>query len=194
MAAFPSLDSIDIITPLGSEIEFRTLISQFENGKETRKSKSIYPKRNLQLSYQYLSDTNARTLWQFYLSRQGPYEAFNFFFVYLDTYVDEYVGEGDGTTTVFNLPSMQAASYVLYKNSVVQNAGGVDYTFASEGGADGADKVIMIAAPSDGDILTFDFTGYLKVRSRFREDVQSFEVFFRLLTSIGMNLKGLLNV
>lgn len=184
MAAYPSLDTIDIMTPLKVELEFRTLVSQFESGVETRKAKRTHPRRNLRVSYTYLSKTNANTLWQFYLSRQGAYEAFNFFFVYSDTYEGEYVGEGDGSTTVFNLPSKSASSYTLYKDGVEQDGGGVDYTFASGGGADGADKVTMVAAPSDGEVLTWDFTGYLKVRCRFLEDMLPFEVFFRLLTSM----------
>jgi uncharacterized protein (TIGR02217 family) len=194
MTAFPSLDSISIISPLGLGMEFKTLISKFDNGSEVRKAKWTYGRRNLRVGYQYKDLDDARTLWQFYQARKGSYQAFNFFLAHSDTYTGEYVGEGDGSTTVFNLPSKSASSYTLYKNGAAQSAGGVDYTFAAQGGTDNADKITMTAAPDDGDILTFDFTGYLKIRCRFAEDIQDFDVFFRMLTHMDIKMKGLLNV
>jgi len=194
MAAFPALSSVPMGEPYSEEIQFKTLISQFDDlGAELRKQKWIYPKRVINLVYDKVTKAQGRTLWAFYIARQGQYNAFVFFTEYTDTYVGEYVGTGDGSTTVFNLPSKQASSYTLYKDAVSQTGGGVDYTFASEGGTDGADKITYVAAPADGARLTFDFTGYLKIRCRFAEEIMSFQIFYNRLFSSGLKLQGLLN-
>lgn len=194
MAAFPSLTSVLYISPFSEQIQFKTLVSRFDElGEEKRKQKWLYPRRHVSIGYKWLSLADGSTLWQFYLDRKGAFEAFNLFYSRSDTYEGEYVGTGDGSTTVFNLPAKSATGFVLYKNGVEQSAGGVDYTFGSGSGADGADKVTFVAAPSDGDRIICDFTGILKVRSRFAQDIQDFDTFYLLLIHMSIRLKGLLN-
>ena len=65
--------------------------------------------------------------------------------------------------------------------------------FGSEGGTDGADKITCNTAPPVGSRLTFSFTGRLKVRAKFAEDMFSFETFYDRLANAGIKLKGLLN-
>ena len=193
MAAFPDISSVPAINPLATGIQYKTLISRFDDlGTEQRKQKWLYPRRVVTLKYKALSKSEARTLWQFYLERKGSYEAFNWFHPFSDTYEGEYVGTGDGSTTVFNLPSKQASSYTLYVDGVAQTED-TNYTFTSQGGADGADKIEFTAAPSSGQRITWDFTGYLKVRCRFAEDFFSFETFYDTLVNTGVKLQGLLN-
>ncbi|MBW2024369.1 MAG: DUF2460 domain-containing protein [Deltaproteobacteria bacterium] len=191
MAKFP--DTISAVYPLIEEIAFKTLISNFDNlGEEQRKRKWLYPRRIITLRFNGLSQSDIRTLWQFYLDRSGSYEAFNWFHPYSNTYEGEYVGTGDGSTTVFNLPSKSATSRTLYIDGVSQTEG-TNWTFTSEGGADGADKCEFTTAPNSGQRITFDFSGYLKVRCRFAEDIMSFENFVTTLYRTGLKLQGLLN-
>jgi len=194
MAKFPELSSISYTNPEAVGIRFKTLISNFDDlGEEQRKQKWLYPKRTVPLTYRRKSKADARTLWQFYLSRKGAYEAFNFFLNQANTYQGEYVGTGDGSTTVFNLPAKNSSDYTVYKNGVAQEGGGTDYTFAAGAGTDGADKITFVAAPASGDRITYDFTGNLKIRCRFAEDYQDYETFYGRLVNMGIELEGLLN-
>ena len=193
MSAFPSLASVPYINPLRHTIEWKTIISQYDDlGAEQRKQKWLYPRRNLKLTYAYLTFTEVSTLWEFYLARKGSYEAFNFFFPFSETYVGEYVGTGDGSTVIFNLPAKTSTHYKVYIDSVAQTES-TNYTFGSGTGADGEDKVKFTAAPTDGARITYDFTGYLKVRCRFEDDKMDMETFYARLTGTGLKLKGLLN-
>ena len=195
MAAYPDIvSSVPAHDPLKQSLVFKTMISNFDDlGEETRKRKWLYPKRNLELTYQNITKAQGQTLWLFYKARSGAYEAFNFFYAFSASYTDEYVGTGNGSTLIFNLPSKGASSYTLKVDGATQTAGGVDYTFASEGGTDGADKATFVVAPATGKRITWDFTGYLKVRARFAEDNLDWDTFYDRLVTSGLELKGLLN-
>jgi hypothetical protein len=194
MALYPATSSVAYAEPLTEGIQWKTLATQFDDlGVEQRKQKWLYPKRIITLHYRFITKAEARTLWAFYIARKGSYEAFSFFYPVSNTYTTEYVGTGDGTTLVFNLPCKTASSYTLYVDGVAQTAGGTDYTFGALGGADGADKATFVAAPADGARITFSFTGYLKVRARFAEDNMDFETFYDRLINSELKLQGLLN-
>jgi hypothetical protein len=198
MAKYPEFDSVGMINPVTVEIEHKTLLSRFEGlGKEKRRKKWLYPRRNLTFRYRLLQKADGETLWEFYIARGGTYEAFSCFVPEpkqtYRTYTGEYVGTGDGSTTIFNLPAKTSSSYTVYVDGNSQTGGGVDYTFSAGGGPDGEDKITFTAAPNDGVRITYDFTGVLKVRSRFAEDMQGFDFFFDRLVTTGIKLKGLLN-
>lgn len=196
MAEFPSYSSIPYNNPIASKVQFKTIKSNFDNlGEEKRRRKWLYTKRYITLPYEYITKANAATIWQFYLDRSGSYEAFNLFLEHdvITDHVDEYVGTGDGTTTVWNLPSKDGSTRTVYLNGSSQSASGVDYTYSAQGGADSADKITFVAAPSSGDRITYDFSGVLKIHCRFAEDYLSFENFHNTLINIGIQLQGLLN-
>jgi len=65
--------------------------------------------------------------------------------------------------------------------------------YTVNGGEDGADLISFATAPDDGARITMDFTGYLKVRCRFAEDMLDFQTFYARLVSAGVKLQGLLN-
>ncbi len=194
MAIFPSLDTISIISPLSLSIETKTLISFYSGaGRETRKQKWVYPKRNLRaVGYKWLTLDDANTLWQFYMDRGGAYEAFNTFLEHSDSYANEYLGTGDGATVSFNMPSKNATSELIYVDSILKTDP-ADYAFTAIGGTDGADKIVFVVAPSDGSIITTNFTGYLKIHSRFAEHSLEYDLFFRKLSHMGISIKGLFN-
>lgn len=196
MAAFPTYEEIGFVNPLSIKLRFKTLVSNFNDlGEEKRRRKWLFPKRDITLSYEYITKVNATTLWQFYMDRFGAYQSFRFFMplCHIVSYEGEYVGTGDGSTLIYTLPSHQGSTVKIYLDSVEQSGGGVDYTFASQGGADNADKVTFIVAPSSGERITMDFAGALVVKCRFKEDELSFDEFYNLLTTVGINLRGLLN-
>lgn len=200
MAKFPEVSSVPYAIPLKIEIEHKTLITNFDDlGAETRKQKWLYPKRNVYLGFNHVSKSEIETLWQFYIARKGATQAFAFFIPTLDSnpygYVDEYVGTGDGSTVIFNLPCRTSASRTLYVDSVSQDpdSSPPDYTFSALGGTDGEDKVTFTVAPTAGQRITLDFTGYLKIRCRFADDNLSWEEFYDRLVKSELKLKGLLN-
>jgi len=193
MVAFPDiLTDVGATWPFEEQLQFRTLVSEFESGSETRRQKNLFVRRKITITYHGRSLEDIRALFQFFLDRHGAYEEFNLFLPRTQTYQDEYVGTGDGAQTIWNLPSKSAASYTLKLNGSPLSDG-VDYTFTAQGGADGADKVELVTPPAKGAHLTWDFTGRLKIHGRFADDVMSFQEFARLLYSTGITIQGLLN-
>ena len=195
MAVYPLYSAIPYNNPLTIENEFKTLTSNFnEFGEEKRKRKWLYPKRNILLKYESLTKADAAVIWDFYIARSGSYQAFNFFVEYgiATSHTGEYIATGDATTSGFNLPSKNASSRSVYINTVEQTDGS-DYNYTATGGADDADLVEFVVPPTLGSRITYDFTGTLKISCRFKEDIQSFDIFYNALVNVGIQLKGLLN-
>jgi len=197
MALFPSYTDIPYANPVTEEMQHKTLFSNFDNlGEERRKRKWLYPKRNITLQYNYLTLVNGRTLFDFYNDRNGAYEAFTFFKYEVETFTGEYVGTGDGSTVLFNLPCKFSSARTLYSDNTTLTEGptGVgDYSYSALGGTDGCDEITMYVAPTSGKRITLDFSGKLKIRCRFKEDNMSFDTFFNRLRTFGIQLQGLLN-
>lgn len=193
MVAFPDILTIRPRRPFEQGMEFQTLTSDFEGGQETRKQKQLYPRRMLRLQYFKKDKADARTLWRFFQERKGKFGEFNLFYPFEDDSVGEYVGTGDGSQTSWNAPSKSAYSVTVYVDGTEQTGGGTDYTLTQEGGADGADLIEFVSAPSAGAQITMDFTGYLKVRCRFEDDLMEWQTFYNKLVTTGLKIKGLLN-
>ena len=190
MALFPS---VDYQTPFVVSLRYKTLVTAFDElGREQRKRKWIYPRRDITIRFRNIKFADMKTLWQFYMARSGPYEAFNIFLPYSDVYTGEFVGEGDGSTTIFNLPAKTSSSYTVYVEGSEMTED-VDYTFSALGGTDGADKITFTSAPTNGFIVTYDFTGYLKVHCRFNDDLFDMEQLYQAIANMGVRLRGLLN-
>jgi len=191
MAAFPDFQG-RADTPFTVELEFKTVLSEFESGEIQAKSKRLFPRRNLRVRFAANSLTEAAEVWAFYLARKGRLQAFNAFLPWQDTYTGEYVATGDGEATSFNLPSKLATAYSVYVGGS-EAASGVDFSITLQGGADGADRIDFTSPPGVGEYVTMDFTGHLKVHGRFAADVLSFEMFSGLLFNYGIEIKGELN-
>jgi len=198
MAEYPSYTSVGYAAPTVIETKFKTLISNFDDqGKEKRRRKWLYPKRMVSLQYGNITSDEAAVLWQFFLDMYGTYGSFSFYNKDRETYSGEYVGTGDGTTTVFSLPSKQAADTTIYVDGTASEED-TDYTYYSSvtvtgAGVDGSDRVVFNVAPTTGDRITYDFTGILRITCRFVEDFVSFASFHKRLTTATMQLQGLLN-
>lgn len=196
MAVYPSYSTINYVNPVTEDVIFKTLTSNFDNlGVQRTKRKWQFPKRNITIQYEYMSLTESRTLFDFYIARSGSYEAFVFFYQYSESYTGEYIGTGDGSTVIFNLPCKTSSGRTVYVDNNTQSEGatGADYAFTALGGTDGEDKIEFSVAPSNGSRIKIDFTGILKIRCRFAEDNMSLQTFYTRLKSGGVKLRGLLN-
>lgn len=197
MSAFPEISSVPFGNPVIQQIQFKTIITGYDDmGVEQRKQKWLYPRRLITLRYPYITKAEIQTLFQFYIDRAGAYQSFAFFYPSPRgndySYVKEYVGTGDGSTTVFNLPAVDSGNYTLYVDLSAQSDPS-DYSFAAQSGPDGEDKVTFVSAPASGERVTFSFTGRLKLRARFKDDKLTYEEFHDRLINIGLQLQGLLN-
>jgi hypothetical protein len=194
MAVFPST-TVEYINPVRTDIQYKTLITNFDDeGEEQRKQKWTYPKRSIHLTFKNMSKSEAETLWQFYIDRAGSYEAFAFFestgINDPYTYTQEYVGTGDSTTTVYNVPAVNSsASHTMYLDGISTTG----YTMSYGGGSDGEDKATFDVAPNTSEVITYSFTGQLRLRCRFAEDKMTFDNFYDTLVNSGLRLQGLIN-
>ncbi len=200
MALFPSYEDINYGNPVVEEMEFRTLFSNFDDlGEERRKRKWLYNKRIITLQYNNISKTDARTIFQFYINRSGAYESFTFFKHEFETYTGEYIGTGDGSTILYNLPCKNSTARTIYVDNAEQILGvdttTGDYVYTALGGADGCDKINFndSSIPLSGERIIIDFSGKLKIKCRFKEDSMSFETMYNRFRTVGISLQGLLN-
>lgn len=157
-----------VVTP-----RYRTLIAPLDGGSEQRRSKFAYPKYDVLVTYSLLEAVDISTLWDFFVARRGAYGAFYIIDYVLKAYTDLYVGLGDGSTTIYDLPGAKTSARTVYINGVDP----VGESFLSGGGEGGADRVQFASAPADGDVLTVDFTGYLRCHVRFELDTMDRELF-----------------
>jgi len=193
VATFPE-DPIPIY-PLIVTPEWRTLISMAGTGKEQRRQKSMFAVYDVAVQYRALSAADCKTLWEFYMARNGAYEAFYIYDLALlagvpfnhDTL---YCGTGDGETDIFDIPGRSTSSQTIYVNGAEQSDP-TDYSILTGGGESSSDRVDFVTAPNEGDIITCDFTGYLRIRVRFMHDRLPRELFIRNLFQYGIELKGL---
>ncbi len=191
--AFPLYSAVQFGNPKKVRIRFKTLKSDFgELGGIQRKRKWLFPRRDVYLAYNWMTLSEAETIWEHYISMGGSYGSFAFFDIESHTYTREYVGSGTGSQTVWNLPSKDASGYIVYIDGVEQTSG-VNYVFEAGAGADGEDKVTFVAAPTDGAVITYTFTGCLKIRCTYAEDYLDFETFYNRMVNFGITLEGQLN-
>jgi len=201
VAKFPEYGDLPIDPSYDLRIKWKTLINRFnDEGQENRKQKWLYPRRDFSIVCKNITKANAEVLWEFYNARKGSYGEFNFFVPEPEetypSYTGEYVHVGDGSTDVFNLPCKWSSARTLYVAGIVQTEDD-DYTFTALGGEDGADKIDFedssMSPPSNGAVILLNFTGILKVRCRFAEDIMSFKVFMDRVATIGVEITGLLH-
>lgn len=178
MALYPTLSEVPYISIEGAP-EQKILKSNFDDlGKEQRKRKWLYPKRNFVLNYNNITNVDIVELQQFWIDRSGSFYAFTFIFDYSSTYASEYVGTGDGSTTIFNLPSKGASATTVYGNASPYSPGDTtsgDYYIIENGGTDGVDSLIFRAAIAAGDRITYDFTGRLAIRCTFKDTIKTMQ-------------------
>jgi len=193
MSTYP--ESPKPIYPLILEPEWKTLISGFDRGGEQRRQKQLFPKYDVAVQYDALSESDMQILYDFYMARKGSSEAFYIYDLALlanisPNHAGQYCGTGDGVTEVFDISGRSTSSQVVYLDGVEQTLT-TDYVILTGGGESSSDRIDFVSAPAAGEVITVDFTGYLRIRARFMEDKLSRELFMTILFRYGIKLKGL---
>ena len=189
MAEYPSTPGPQL--PYELTINWKTITSAFDSGVEQRRQKQTYAKFDASLTYNALTEANFKTLWNFYIARAGSFEAFYFYTIETTDWDGLFVGTGDGSSTIFDLPGKTTSSETIYNDGSAVLA--ADYTILVGGGTEDADRVQFDTAPAANDIITCDFTGYMRIRCRFEDDKMSKQAFAGAIYRTGLKLKGLTN-
>ncbi len=125
------------------------------------------PLYTAELSYSYITKEDERTLIEFLIARQGSYDSFVFYDFELRDYTDEYVGTGDNSTTIFNLPARDVENLTVYLDGSSTSA----YTLTARAGGNGRDKIEFSTAPGADVVITADYLGRKYVENCiFRKD------------------------
>jgi len=181
-----------VITP-----RWRTQVSEFEGGGEQRRQKSLWPVFDVSVNYKAISKVDCQTLYAFFMARRGRYEAFYIYDLSLLqslSWAHEalYVGIGDGSATTFDLPGRSTSSQSVYLDGTEQTGGGTDYSILTGGGVSSADRVQFNSAPTAGQVVSCDFTGFARYRVRFEQDTMPYELFeYQFYRNGSISLKGL---
>lgn len=204
MAVYPET-SAPYADPVHIDIKYKTLRSNFDDlGEEKRRQKWLYPKRDITLKYNALTKDQAEVLWEFYCAQKGSYGSFVWFESTGQgtprSYSSEYVATGDSTTLAFDLPAIDSSAYSNQICLGGTSIASTNITMSYGGGSNGEDHVTFVSSgsgglgpPSTTERITYNFTGRLKVRCTFAEDILSFENFYDRLINSGVKLNGLLN-
>jgi hypothetical protein len=168
------------IAPLiGYQVEpiYTTQITPLKSGADVAEKVYDYPRYRIMLPYR-VSASNLATLQNFYHARRGRYEAFDYRDPFTSFWEDIYVGTGDGSTTVFDIPiynidaPLTPGDWVLYKDGVVQSTG---FTFSHQAGENDRSQVTFTVAPTSGEVITFDGSQYRMFRVRFASDTSPYK-------------------
>lgn len=152
--------------------QFKTLMSEFDSGEEQRRSLRRFSKRRMKLDYQNLSASEWATVQAFFGARLGSSEAFWWVDWLSRAYTDEYMGRGTGGALTLDLHGVSTSGRTIYKNGVAETAG-VDYNISTGTGEAGADQAVWIAGhyPAAGALITHDFTGKLRLKAVFPDEL-----------------------
>ena len=204
------------ITPI-----WTTIITQSDGITEQRKAKQLFPKYDVKLSYPNgISPADIKIIYAFYMARKGAYGAFYIYDREPDEHVSQFVGWGDGVTSTFDIPGITTSEQKIYIDGVEISSN--NYTILTGGGVENSDRVSFGASggsllletggklllesggdmllegissgspPISGQLITCTFTGYLRMRVRFKEDKLSKETLTHLLYRGGeIEFKGL---
>ena len=192
MATWPESNPTPIY-PLNIIPRFDTIISQFDAGGEQRRSRRDFPVFDVIVSYRGITSAEANTLYTFFLERKGRYEAFVIYDLALlenisQTHTKLYVGTGDGSTDIFDIPGRSTSSRTLYVNDSVQGSG---FSYLTGGGDGNSDRVDFTSPPAAGNVITITFTGFLRCRVRFESDNLDKALFMKNLYAYnGIKLAG----
>ncbi|TAN40799.1 MAG: hypothetical protein EPN22_17020 [Nitrospirae bacterium] len=183
MDVFPSITfKYDIET----KAVWRTLLTEFETGKEQARKTRTFPLRTLNLPSGSLHETKIKDLWQFYQKQSGAYGSFWFVFPEMRHWYKEYIGRGDASQTTFDIPSIgtDPDQLVVYVDNVETSV-----TFISGGGQASSDRILFAAPPALGAMLTSDVYGKLRIPARFEKDELTDKLFHFMLYTVGIGIK-----
>jgi len=185
METFPT--GVLISYPMPKKSAFKTLVTDLEGGKEQRHRKWVFPKRAYPLTFKAIEPGSMKDVWKFFHERAGAHEGFWFIDPDPDYWYGEYLGQGDGSQTYFDLACV-AANQTVFAVSVYVDGVSSNFSFVSGGGEGGSDRVHMGIAPNEGAIVTGDFYGQLRLRARFQDAEMSKELYDYLIYNAGITI------
>lgn len=193
--------SFEIDSPYGEDIQFLTVVSESEGGKEQRYQKWIRPKRTFRIQLRARENnpnsavqSEADQIWRFYIRHKGRYDSFLFQNQSENPVTAETFGSGDGVRSVFylgNKVSLGTGDAIITPGSanVLRSIGGTgDYLSFSSYSIDESIGQITTNSPlPSGDVLraTYNF----RYRVRFKDDNLSRESFVANLCDFGLDLE-----
>lgn len=171
-----------------------TLIKRVRSSNEQRRGKLVYAQYDAELLYNVLTQSEmVGDLYEFYMEHKGALTAFWFYDIVAHAHVSLFVDHGDGATEIFDLPGKSTSSQKIYVDGVEQTLT-TDYVILTGGGDGSADRVDFVSPPAEGEIITCDFTGYLRCPMRFEEDSMDRTLFSVALFKTGLKLRGLASI
>ena len=179
--------------PLTVTPRWDTVISRMDGGSEQRRQKTLFPVYDVQVSYTALTNAGMQTIWNFFMVRKGRTEAFYIYDLALlggqaFAHSAQFVGYGDDSTDTFDIPGRSTSNRKVYVDGAEQTSG-ISYTTGT--GASLSDQVVFTTAPAAGEVITADFSGFLRMRVRFANDTFDRELFMTTLMRAGVSLQGL---
>lgn len=166
-----------------------------DNIVSQRRSSVVFPVYDVSVPYASITAVEAQTIWNFFKARAGGQEAFYIYDLSLlalvaPAHVGEFCGLGDGATVTFDIPGRSTSSQTIYMAGVAQTPT-TEYTISYGTGDSGADQAVFVTPPAAGNTITADFTGFLRCRVIFKNDVLDRELFLRdLMRYRSIELEG----
>lgn len=164
--------NFDINIPFVEDINYNTLITRYEDGKEQRRQKWSRPKRMYSISLRGKSKTIFNQIWNFYNSRSGAFDTFYFTNPNETPVANEVFGTGNGSTTVFTL-----ANSPIPSGTMSISVGGVAKTESTHYTVNRSTGVITFNTPPSGGLsvtaVSYNFSRIV----RFAEDKLGRELF-----------------
>jgi len=186
-AVFPMLRGFTY--PVIKKPTFSTIEQEAVSGIKKHIANWVYPRWQIEIPVEFLLDDVAhdelKTLVGFFLARQGRFDSFLFDDPDDDYIEGQWLGVGDGTTTIFQLvrayggfiePCLNIKSApvpVVYLNGAAQAPSTYAITYTNSG------LLTFTAAPAAGAVITADFGYYW--RCIFQEDLSEFDKFMNHL-------------
>lgn len=180
-------------TPYDESIQFLTVVSESENGREQRYQKWLRPKRTFTVKLNSRQATETNNIWRFYTRRKGSFDTFLFQNPNENPVTAETVGSGDGVKTVFYLG--QAVDFASGDLTVVSGSEAITRSVKGTGdylpfSTYSLDYTTGALTPNStlpsGDVLRANYSFYYRVR--FKDDNLMREAFTGELWNFGITL------
>ena len=186
MASTTEEFNFPVNAPLEEEVQWSTLITKYESGKEQRRKKWSQPKRVFSVNLKGKTKTVATQVWDFYNSRSGAFDTFYFQNPNENPVSSERFGTGNGVSTVFSLSNspIPSGSFTVTAAGVAKTET-TDYIINRATGA-----ITFNSAPTSGDALVSTYNFVRTVR--FAESNLSRELFNYQLYNFGVKLTQVL--
>jgi uncharacterized protein (TIGR02217 family) len=185
--------SFELDSPFEEEIQYMTIVSESEAGKEQRYQKWQRPRRTFRVKLDARTNAESKTLWNFYQDHKGSFDSFLFQNPNENPVSSERFGSGDGARAVFylgNSVGVATGDLILTPSSaaIKRSIGGTgDFlTFAAYTIDENIGQLTTTVPLPTGDVLRADYN--FRYRVRFKDDNLTRENFATNLYRHGIDL------